>query len=287
MQQTWTDDALADTWTLLPDDTALLANKTGATRLGFAILLKFFQYEGRFPQQPREVPLLVVEYVAGQAGVAADEWTRYDWDGRAIKYHRSQIREHLGFREPTGRDTQRLAAWLRSSVLPEDRDLEHLKASVGERCRELRIEPPAPDRIDRLVRSALHAHEEKFCAAVADQLSPVTRTRLDELLVHARADESPADPAIAVLHFIKAEPGQANVESIQQELAKLERLRAIELPLNLFAGVAPQVLRAYRQRVAVEESYELRRHPAALRATMLAAFCAVRGPDSMKRLASC
>jgi hypothetical protein len=30
-------------WTLLPSEAALLADKTGPTRLGFAILLKFFQ----------------------------------------------------------------------------------------------------------------------------------------------------------------------------------------------------------------------------------------------------
>jgi hypothetical protein len=36
-------------WTLLPPEAALLANKTGPTRLGFAVLLKFFQYAARFP----------------------------------------------------------------------------------------------------------------------------------------------------------------------------------------------------------------------------------------------
>ena len=30
-------------------EAALLANKTGPTRLGFAVLLKFFQYAARFP----------------------------------------------------------------------------------------------------------------------------------------------------------------------------------------------------------------------------------------------
>jgi hypothetical protein len=33
-----------------------LANKTGATRLGFAVLLKFFETDGRFPMDAAEVP---------------------------------------------------------------------------------------------------------------------------------------------------------------------------------------------------------------------------------------
>ena len=48
MKREWTDLEFAD-WTLLPPEAALLANKTGPTRLGFAVLLKFFQYAARFP----------------------------------------------------------------------------------------------------------------------------------------------------------------------------------------------------------------------------------------------
>jgi hypothetical protein len=60
MHSDWTDDALADVWTLHPDDLSLLTNKSGATRLGFALLLKFFQYKGRFPEHADEVPPIVV-----------------------------------------------------------------------------------------------------------------------------------------------------------------------------------------------------------------------------------
>ena len=44
-----------DRWTLRATDRALLGNKTGATRLGFAVLLKLFQAEGRFPRRPEDV----------------------------------------------------------------------------------------------------------------------------------------------------------------------------------------------------------------------------------------
>jgi hypothetical protein len=36
MKRVWTTDELVDHWTLGPADLSLLANKTGATRLGFA-----------------------------------------------------------------------------------------------------------------------------------------------------------------------------------------------------------------------------------------------------------
>jgi len=63
-----------DRWILRADDRALLGNKTGATRLGFAVLLKLFQAEGRFPRRPEDVPAAAVEAIAGQVGVAAAAW---------------------------------------------------------------------------------------------------------------------------------------------------------------------------------------------------------------------
>jgi hypothetical protein len=71
----WTDLEFAD-WTLLPSEAALLANKTGPTRLGFAVLLKFFQHAARFPLSIQEVPAAAVAHIAGQVGVPAEELLR-------------------------------------------------------------------------------------------------------------------------------------------------------------------------------------------------------------------
>ena len=68
-------DELVERFTLLPDETALLRNKSGATRLGFALLLKLFELEARFPRYAEDVPRAAVGYVAGRplAGITGDE----------------------------------------------------------------------------------------------------------------------------------------------------------------------------------------------------------------------
>ena len=71
--------------------------------------------------------------------------------------------------------------------------------------RDLRVEPPTPDRVERLVRSAVHAHEKKLCSAAYSRLSPATRTRLDDLVALPRAG-TPGEPTIA-LNLLKADPG--------------------------------------------------------------------------------
>jgi hypothetical protein len=43
----WEPDELIDMWTLTGGDWDLIANKAGVTRLGFAVMLKFYEIEGR------------------------------------------------------------------------------------------------------------------------------------------------------------------------------------------------------------------------------------------------
>src|SRR4051812_45711622 len=48
-------DELVEHWTVLDEERELIAGKRGATRLGFAILLKFYTRHGRFPRGRSEL----------------------------------------------------------------------------------------------------------------------------------------------------------------------------------------------------------------------------------------
>ena len=47
MKSQWTNLGLVEHWTLLPGEAVLLSNKTGPTRLGFAVLLSIPKPDGR------------------------------------------------------------------------------------------------------------------------------------------------------------------------------------------------------------------------------------------------
>jgi hypothetical protein len=49
-----------------------VGNKSGETRLGFAVLFKFFQYEARFPSHKFEAPKAVIQYIAKQIETPAE-----------------------------------------------------------------------------------------------------------------------------------------------------------------------------------------------------------------------
>jgi hypothetical protein len=85
MKRLWTVAELAEHWTLLPDELALLGNKTGATRLGFALLLKACQLEGRFPAGKHDLSGAVVAHLARQVNVPALAFLEYDGPGTGTR----------------------------------------------------------------------------------------------------------------------------------------------------------------------------------------------------------
>ena len=162
MKRNWEIEELIEHFTIMPNEMSLVGNKTGKTRLGFAVLLKFFQLEAKFPNSKTEIPRVVVEYVAKQMKLTGTLFDNYDINSRTYYNHKAQIREFFGFREVTVEDANNLTEWLSKYVFYHDADIDNLKEAVYHRLRELHIEPPTPERIDRITKSALYIYENQF-----------------------------------------------------------------------------------------------------------------------------
>jgi hypothetical protein len=264
-------DELVDHWTLLKDERELIAGKRGPTRLGFALLLKFYARAGRFPRGRAELNDDAVAFVARQVGVPASDLGFYEWSGSTIEYHRAQVRRHLGFRECTAEDAAKLTEWLAASVCLAERRPDRVREELLAQCRAGQIEPPSSGRCDRIIRSALHQAEQALTARVTGRLSPDARARLAALAAAADDDEGDsAEPS--ALALIKSVPGNVSLESMLTEIAKLDVVRAVALPDGLLSGIAPKVVTAWRARAAVEAPSHLRDHPRPLMLTLLAAL---------------
>ncbi len=274
---------LVEHWTVLEDERELVAGKRGATRLGFALLLKFFTRHGRFPRGGVDLPDEVVAFVAKQVQVEPSDLATYEWTGRTIEYHRSQIRRHLGFRECSVADADKLVSWLAEHVAHEERRTGRVRDELLARCRAERIEPPAAGRIDRVVRSALHVGEERIVLRVCSRLSEEAAERIKALVAtdepgdgadtsDVEADPDGDDGEAAVLAMVKEALGNLSLETVFAEIDKLLATRAIGLPSGLFDDVAPKVVAGWRGRAAVESPSHLRTNPEPLRLTLLAAL---------------
>ncbi|MGH9222474.1 MAG: DUF4158 domain-containing protein, partial [Acidimicrobiales bacterium] len=274
MQQQWEPEEIVARWTLLDEDWRLLANKTGPSRLGFALILKFFELEARFPRSPDELPAATVEYVASQVKVDPGQLAKYSWSGRTIEYHRAQVREALGFREATRADEEALTAWLAEEVAPLEVSDERLREALLARCRSAGIEPPG--RVARIIGSARTTATERFCATTVERLGVDAAQRLEELV--AVVDDELASGR-GILAELKADPGQVSLESLLHEIDKLQQIRALRLPEQLFADATEPVINKWRARATQEYPSDLRERPRPVRLTLLATLCWARSGE--------
>jgi len=317
MKKTWQPEELVEYWTLLPLELALLNQKNDENRLGFAILLKFFEIYARFPENSQEISFIVVDYVAKLLDIPPEKYSYYDWQGRSIKYHRAQIREFFGFQETKVSDAKELTNWLAEQALIYELKFEQLKLAAVARLRNLKLEPPTDSRLERIIRSAIRNFESKFFRDITSQLSNQSKKWIDDFLKekasvqelddttpvnHDKQLNNPGDiqlsqqlddtnnseinTEVPILTWaeLKTDPGRIGVESFQKEVAKLEIFEQLELPADLFKKIPTKVLQVYKSRVIVEHPRDLRRHPEHIRYTLFTAFCWLRSQEVIDNL---
>ncbi|UOB98716.1 hypothetical protein BTI679_61170 (plasmid) [Bacillus wiedmannii] len=88
MKKSWTKEELLDNYMLLPNERHLvLSKKTNANRLGFAVLLKYFQQEARFPSEKQDISKDIVQHLAHQIdALPEDFFEHYKWGGKERSY---------------------------------------------------------------------------------------------------------------------------------------------------------------------------------------------------------
>ena len=278
MKRKWENHELVEHWTINEEDQHLVDKKRGVNRLGFALLLKFFQLKGRFPEKPSEIPRVVRAFVAEQLGLDDSCYEEYNWVSRASKYHRVEIRKLYGFHRMRTNEFDSLRQWLIDEIVPQAVDDRRLKSLLYEELRARKIEPPTYGRIERLVNSAHRQFESQLCDSIVEQLPIRSRRALDKL-TGPQSDSWILDADEIPLNQLKQEAGGVGLKSLKAELSKLKTIEELALTTALFEGLNERLVDRYRQRVETESLTEIRRHPDPIRYLLLSAFCYQRAQE--------
>ena len=202
---------------------------------------------------------------------------KYDINSRTYYNHKAQIRELFDFREVTVEDANNLAEWLSKYVFYHDADIDNLKEEAYNRLKELHIEPPTPERIDRITKSAIYIYENHFFQETFGELSQETIIKLNYLINDLtdydenEVDRNNDEDTIS-FSDLKADPGRIGLESVLKEVTKLRTIQQIDLPDNLFNNISQKILNKYKQRAVTEDLRELRRHSEPVRYTLISVF---------------
>ncbi|HEY5523947.1 MAG TPA: DUF4158 domain-containing protein, partial [Clostridium sp.] len=187
MKRNWDLEELIDYFTFMPNELRLIGNKTGETRLGFAVILKFFRNEARFPNNKNEIPKAVISYIAKQFKVSSELFSEYNIESRSFYYHKSQIREFFGFKESTVEESEVIIKNLFNHILSYDMEHDYLKEEIYKKFRELKIDPPAIQRIERIINSNIYNQENEFFNKIYRNLPKECLLNIDKLI--AKSEE--------------------------------------------------------------------------------------------------
>jgi len=267
-------------WTLVGDELERCRAKRGPSGLAFALVWKFCAQHGRFPRDTGELPDEAVGFVARQLGVDAAELVSFDWSGRTAERHRAEVRELLGVRECTLADQEAAVDWLVGEVTTAEQRPDQIRAELLAWLRRSGVEPPTSGRLDRMVRSARDRGERILFERVAVRLSMEVRDRLNALVIGIPDEPEDDDagghaPSAApgqVLAWVKTDPGRLSLNTMLDEIAKLETIRAVGLPDGLLDDVATRIVSAWRVRAAVQAPSHLRELSARTRWVLLSAL---------------
>ncbi len=179
-------------------------------------------------------------------------------------------------------------AWLaKQCVCEKERQVDRVREELLAHLRREQVEPPSRDRVRRVIGAALRQAEQALTMRIASRVPAEAVGRMRALIARAADPGGEEDgdarddgtlfgaaevTGVDVFAAIREEPGNVSVKTIGQEAFKLGAIRAVSLPDDLFADVAPKVLAGWRGRVAAEAPSHLRSHPPEVMVTLLAAY---------------
>ncbi|WP_026808952.1 Tn3 family transposase [Arenibacter latericius] len=268
MKRNWTADEILEYFTILEKEMVLVSGFKNTGKLGFLVILKFFQIEAKFPVSKEEIPYALIQFIAKQLHSPLQDFDDYPLDGRTFKRHKNLIREHFGFRISTIETYKEVALSLK--MLDKWHDKKKIRAEAIGLYRKLKVELPSSNRLDKLVDSVVNAGEQQFFAEIGKRLSLGTKERMD-VFVESITDTGDDSPTMS-LNSIRSDPGRIGLESIFGEMDKLIAIRYLKIPDNLFASTPFGIIEKYRLRVASELLGEIRAHPDDIRHTLLSIF---------------
>lgn len=275
----WIDQDQHDLWTLTAEEQSLLPGMTDKGRLAFTVQLKFMQAFGRFPEQHDEVDQAALLWLAVQLGTTTEAFTAFDLDSRQNRRYRRTIRSTLGFRPATAGDLKLLSQWLSENVLPFDPQAHHGRDAALDWFRIQLLEPPAHDHLERVIRSVARGYETSLQETIFARLSDANKAAIDQLLGEEDPDADDSQVCetdtteVITLTRLKTNPGRPSLESLLSGIAKVKCIDAIGLTPQHFTGVPSKFTDQFCRRCASESIRELRRHPPAIRYSMVAMFC--------------
>ena len=240
--------------------------KDPSLRLSFAVLLKSLQVNGVFPAKKKDVNPSFIVGKAEDLELGPRLWNNVDLKGRSVESQRRDIKRMTGFKNSTLSD-QRKIKNLAIKELQVGLDNTRILVFLKQKFHERKLILPSTKTIEEMASAIEFKLEESFFKLVLKSLPKKSRNKVDSLI---SGDE------ILSLANLKQDPGKIGIKTLQREAQKMQVLKSIGLPDDLFENVSKPYLSKLKSRLASESLYEVKRHPDSIKYALMGVFVHIR-----------
>lgn len=197
-------------------------SSTPPNQIGFAVQLLCLRFLGFYLADFSSVPKFVIEFVATQIGIEAEEFHSYGEREATLTAHRQIIEKYLAFQHPTETDSARIENWLLERALEHDRPTLLLQL-LCERFLQEKIVRPGFSVVERMVTTARTSAETTIFERLEEIIDDILSQGLDELL------QSPQPSHPTPLAWLRQSATSNTPKSILGGLQKLGKLQKWEV----------------------------------------------------------
>jgi hypothetical protein len=247
----------------------IVSHKGEAHQLSLALCLIYYHIHGIFPGSYCAIPMQLLTHISKTLDLAEDTifCEVMTLTTRTLRRHKEAIRIFLGICKSNNQERSELLVFLTSCAL-RGQDATLLRESLISWHRERRLDLPAPHLQIRIANKALTQALQQEYKVIDGRISTHSKNILLSLLGDSWNEEDSS-----LIPWLRRDSGRANLASILEEVAKLERIEAIGLPVNLTEGIAEGRLDTLLHCASTESTWDLRRHEIHVSSTLLGVWC--------------
>jgi TnpA family transposase len=241
----------------------IMKHRRGYNRLGFAIQLALIRYPGWNLTEYKDIPTSIIDYVAKQLQISAEEFSEYANRNNTLWEHLGEIREEYGYINFSAEHKESLLNHLTQQAMENSNSLYLIEIALST-LRKSKVIFPAIYVIENIVWEAKQQANQKVYSILYDDLTSEQKKKIDAFLL-------PTKNGISPLAWLKDLPAQPSPESFLKVVERLEYVKDIGLTVDT-RKINSNRLRQLARLGSKYEPYAFRRFNEVKRYSILVAF---------------
>ncbi len=238
-------------------------------KVGFAIILKTYQYLGYVPSSKKDIPKEIMVYISNQLNLKASQFKNYAWKGRAFKYHISKVRGYLGY---TAYDKTIFDIKLKENILSATEKAltkNNLYKYAIEKFKEIKMELPVKREFKKLVNFLYKLYFDRLYNNISNGQPKEVLINIDMILSSVEKDNNDYDQ-------LKSNAGVLGVNTILNEIKKLRYINKFNINREILFDLNPKLIDKLYKRILPYDKSRVRDLKTDIKYSLFIVFLYVR-----------